>query len=96
VDGIIATLVLFPVLDTCPVFLPPATITMFPTSDLMKSTILLVSQVNLDGVIGLDEKVQVADRVPVKSVRNALLPKLNRSNFAELEPQHNRMYHLNH
>lgn len=50
---------------------------------------LVVLQVKLDGVIGLDERVWVADGSPIIGVQiwDALLPKLHRLDFAQLKLQ---------
>ena len=50
---------------------------------------LATLQVQLDGVIGLDERVWVADGSPIMGVEvwDALLPKLHRPDFAELKLQ---------
>ena len=91
VDGIKAALVLLPALDHPDAASVPAARQHHEVADFELDEIhdLVGLQVNLDGVIGFDERVRVADRATIVGVqaRNAILSTLHRPNLAELELQ---------
>ncbi|KAB8099143.1 hypothetical protein EE612_029038, partial [Oryza sativa] len=88
-DGLKAALVLLPALDHPDAPRVPPTGHHHDISNIKLDEVhdLVGLQVNLDGVVGLDEWVWVADRAPVIGVqeRNTLLSKLYRPDLAELE-----------
>ena len=81
VDGLKAALMLFPVLDDSNTPSVPSSghHDDIPNIELDEVNNLVVLQVQLDGVIGLDEWVWVADGSPVEGVqvRDSLLSKLH-------------------
>jgi hypothetical protein len=91
VDGLEAALVLLPALDHSNAPGVPATRHHHevPNVELDEIHDLVGLQLNLDGVIGFDERVWVADGAAVVGVqgRNAFLSKLHRPDLAELELQ---------
>jgi hypothetical protein len=87
VDGLKAALMLLPVLDdSYTPGVPPAS---HHVADVKLDEVhnLVGLQINLDGVVGLDERVGVADGAAVVGVQvgDAFLAKLNRPHLAELE-----------
>lgn len=90
-DCLKGTLMLFPILDHTDTSPVPATSHHDNVSDIKLDEInnLVSFQVKLDGVIGLDKGVWVADGAAIIGVKigNALLSKLHRSDLAELELQ---------
>ena len=89
VDGLEAALVLLPVLDdSYTPGVPPASHHDHVVDVKLDEVHDLVDlQIDLDGVVGLDERVRVADGAVVVGVQvgDAFLAKLNRPHLAELE-----------
>jgi hypothetical protein len=89
VDGLKAALVLLPVLDdSYTPGVPPASHHDHVADVKLDEVHDLVGlQIDLDGVVGLDERVVVADGAAVVGVQvgDAFLAKLNRPHLAELE-----------
>jgi len=89
VDGLKAALVLLPVLDdSYTPGVPPASHHDHVADVKLDEVHDLVGlQIDLDGVVGLDERVGVADGAVVVGVQvgDAFLAKLNRPHLAELE-----------
>lgn len=89
VDGLKAALVLLPVLDdSYTPGVPPASHHDHVADVKLDEVHDLVGlQIDLDGVVGLDERVGVADGAAVVGVQvgDAFLAKLNRPHLAELE-----------
>lgn len=88
VDGLKAALMLLPVLDHTNTASVSSTSHHDNIANIKLDEVnnLVGLQVNLDGVIGLDERVRVADSAAIIGVQvgDALLAKLNRPNLAEL------------
>jgi hypothetical protein len=87
VDGLKAALMLLPMLDdSYTPGVPPAS---HHVADVKLDEVhdLVGLQIDLDGVVGLDERVGVADGAAVVGVQvgDAFLAKLNRPHLAELE-----------
>jgi hypothetical protein len=89
VDGLKAALVLLPVLDdSYTPGVPPASHHDHVADVKLDEVHNLVSlQIDLDGVVGLDERIGIADGAAVVGVQvgDAFLAKLNRPHLAELE-----------
>ncbi|WVZ60999.1 hypothetical protein U9M48_010940, partial [Paspalum notatum var. saurae] len=88
VDGLKASLMLLPVLDHTNTPSVPSTSHHDNIADIKLDKVnnLVGFQIDLDGIIGLDEWVRVADGATIIGVQvgDALLAKLNRPNLAEL------------
>jgi hypothetical protein len=89
VNGLKAALVLLPVLDNTHAASVPSASHHDDVANIKLDEVhnLVGLQIDLDGVVGLDEGVRVADGAAVirVQIRDALLPKLNRPNLAKLE-----------
>ena len=90
-DGLEAALMLLPVLDHTNTPSVPSTSHHDNVANIKLDEVnnLVGLKVDLDGVVGLDERVRVADGATIIGVKvgDALLAKLNRPNLAELELQ---------
>jgi hypothetical protein len=88
VDGLKGTLMLLPVLDNTNTASVPSTSHHDDVANIKLDEVndLVGLQVNLDGVVGLDERVRVADGAAIigVQVRDTLLAKLDRPHLAEL------------
>ena len=86
VDGLEGSLMLLPVLDhtNTPSVAPTSHHDDVANIELDEVNNLVGLKVELDGVVGLDEGVRVADGAAIKGVQvgNALLPKLDRPDLA--------------
>jgi hypothetical protein len=87
-DGLEGTLMLLPVLDNTNTACVPSTSNHDDIANIKLDEVndLVGLQINLDGVIGLDERVRVADGAAIIGVQvgDSLLAKLDRPNLAEL------------
>ncbi|TVU12081.1 hypothetical protein EJB05_45708, partial [Eragrostis curvula] len=88
VDGLKGSLMLLPVLDHTNTASVSSTSHHDDVADIELDEVnnLVGLQINLDGVVGLDERVRVADGATIigVQVRDALLAKLDRPNLAQL------------